>query len=373
MPYYINLGIRKVCRGRVGVGIKVKSVPLWGKLLGAISLLALVFAGLAFVPTGQVAYAPNAPIDLDGRISVEGKTSAALQGRMYLVGVSERPVKLLQRILLDIADPDVDFGPITTGKSNSVVGSEDVRAMDEAKQVAAGIAFDMSGEPAAWSGTGVVVEKVRANGPSANALVPGDIIVKINTSGVETSVGASRIINSLPPGSNVKLSLQRAGTPMLVNVKSVKPDVPDSTRKSEIGVELSTIGLRVRLPRNVKIDSGSVVGPSAGLAFSLYLYDTLDDVDLLRGRSVVVTGSLAPDGAVLEVGRIRQKALAAQQAGSEVLIVPSANASEAREAVTSRCGEKADCVKVVPVRTVQDAVDLLLLSDNELSRVIASR
>ncbi|MCB0879683.1 MAG: PDZ domain-containing protein [Thermoleophilia bacterium] len=345
----------------------MKSIPLWVKLLGGIGVLAAICVGLAFVPTGQVAFAPNAPIDLDGKITVGGNPAEPLQGRMYLVGVTERKVNLLQRMLLDVSDPSVDFGPAPANTpASGGPAASDVRAMDEAKQVAAGVAFDIVGRSTDWSGTGVKVEAVAPDGPAGRVLRPGDLIVRVNGTNVDSSVDASRIINQLPPGSTVRLGMQRAGVAVQSTLKTVAPREDGTGRRSEIGVELSTIGLRVRLPENVGIDSGNVVGPSAGLAFALYLIDSMSDDDLLRGRYVVATGSVSPDGLVLPVGRVKQKAVATQNAKRDLLLVPVANAKEARAAVADACSGNA-CVQVVPVHSVSEAVDLLKLDDAALA------
>lgn len=349
----------------------MKGIPLWVKLLGAIGVLAAASVGLSFVPTGQVAFAPNAPIDLDGRIRVEGRPAEPLQGRMYLVGVTERRVNLLQRMLLDVGDPAVDFGPEPAGiPAGGGPQPRDVQAMDQAKQVAAGIAFDQVDQPVDWSGTGATVSRIAPDGPAAGALERGDIIVRVNGIDVDTSVEASRIIHRLRPGSRVNLAVQRAGTAVKVSLSTVAPRSPIVNRRSEIGVELSTIGLRVGLPRDVAIDSGPVVGPSAGLAFSLYLVDSLSDEDLLQGRHVVVTGSLAPDGTVLPVGRIRQKAIATQAAKRDLLVVPASDAPVAQAAVAAACDDPS-CVLVVGVRSVAEAVELLRLPPPELAARVA--
>ena len=57
----------------------------------------------------------QARIDLDGKIMIDGRPVEPLQGRLYLVGVTERKVNLLERLLLDMSDPGVDFGPAPTG------------------------------------------------------------------------------------------------------------------------------------------------------------------------------------------------------------------------------------------------------------------
>lgn len=350
------------------------AIPLWVKLLGGIGVVAAACVGLTFVPSGEVAYAPIAPIDLDGKITVGGNPVEPLQGRLYLVGVTERKVNLLERVLLDVSDPGVDFGPEPSGGTPSGPRPGDVRSMDEAKQVSAGVAFDAAGRPVTWAGTGATVALVDPNGPSAGRLQRGDIIVRVNGTDVDTSVDAGRIIHRLAPGSVVRLGVQRAGAASQVSVRTIAPPPGgDGTRRSLIGVDLSTIGLQVRLPQDVGIDSGEVVGPSAGLAFALYLVDALlRNEDLLRGRNVVATGALAPDGQVLPVGRIRQKALAAQAAKRDLFVVPAANAIEARAAVGDACEEGAGCLSVVPVRSVTEALELLRLDDQALAARIAA-
>lgn len=345
----------------------MKAIPLWVKLLGGIGVVAAACVGLTFVPSGDVAYAPIAPIDLDGKITVDGNPVEPLQGRLYLVGVTERKVNLLERMLLDVSDPGVDFGPAPTDAGTGPRPG-DVRSMDEAKQVSAGVAFDIAGKPVTWAGTGATVALVDPNGPSAGRLARGDIIVTVNGIGVDTSVDAGRVIHKQPPGSVVTLGVQRAGVAKQVQIRTVAPaETWEGSPQSIIGVDLSTIGLQVKLPQDVGIDSGEVVGPSAGLAFALYLADALLRTDdLLRGRYVVATGSLAPDGRVLPVGRIRQKALAAQASKRDLFLVPAANAAEAKQAVADAC-DGSGCIEVVPVRSVEEAVAKLRLTDAALT------
>ncbi len=349
----------------------MKAIPLWVKLLGGIGVVAAICVGLTFVPSGDVAYAPIAPIDLDGKITVDGNPVEPLQGRLYLVGVTERKVNLLERMLLDVSDPGVDFGPEPTGTGTGPRPG-DVRSMDEAKQVSAGVAFDLAGRPVNWVGTGATVALVDPRGPSAGRLQRGDIIVTVNGTPVDTSVDASRIIHQQAPGSVVTLGVQRAGVASRVQVRTIAPpEVWDGSPRSVVGVDLSTIGLRVKLPQDVGIDSGEVVGPSAGLPFALYLVDTLQrNVDLLKGRNVVATGALAPDGRVLAVGRVRQKAIAAQAAKNDLLLVPVANAAEAKQAVSKSCDT--GCIKVVPVHSVSEAISLLQLDDAALASKLAA-
>ena len=106
----------------------------------------------------------------------------------------------------------------------------------------------------------------------------------------------------------------------------------------------------IRLPVQVKINAGSIGGPSAGLAFALDIVDESGhDVD--GGRRIVVTGALGLDGTVEEIGGIEQKTIAARQAHADLFLVPDANAAAARR--------YADGLKVVPVSTFQEALSVL--------------
>jgi len=107
---------------------------------------------------------------------------------------------------------------------------------------------------------------------------------------------------------------------------------------------------RVRLPIDVRIDSGNIGGSSAGLAFALEVLEKLGrDVD--RGHRVAATGQIELDGSVTQVGAIEQKTIGVRQAGADVFLVPAENAAEARR--------YADGVKVIAVKSLRQALRAL--------------
>ncbi len=101
-------------------------------------------------------------------------------------------------------------------------------------------------------------------------------------------------------------------------------------------------------PLDVSVNSGEVMGPSAGLAFALQMISQLKGTDLTGGRKVAATGVLTQDGQVSPVGGIAQKALSCRKSGIELFLVPAANAAEA--------GRYAGDMKVVGVRSLTDAL-----------------
>jgi nucleotide-binding universal stress UspA family protein len=116
-----------------------------------------------------------------------------------------------------------------------------------------------------------------------------------------------------------------------------------------LAVALHHVG--TSLPVRARIDSGHVVGPSAGLAFTLALLDRLTPGDLTGGRPVAVTGTIALDGTVGPVGAVGQKVASARRAGAEVMLVP-------RSAYTAALRNRGT-MQVIPVGTLAEALAAL--------------
>jgi uncharacterized protein len=68
----------------------------------------------------------------------------------------------------------------------------------------------------------------------------------------------------------------------------------------------------------------AVDGPSAGAAMTLLLVSELRSQEL--DKSVLITGTIEPDGTIGPVGGVPEKALAAGQYGAKVLLVPKGEA-----------------------------------------------
>jgi PDZ domain-containing protein len=105
-------------------------------------------------------------------------------------------------------------------------------------------------------------------------------------------------------------------------------------------------------PVDVSIDSGSVGGPSAGLAFTLAVLDVLTPGELTGGRRIAVTGTMSLDGTVGPVGGAVQKAVAVRKAGYVAFLVPPDEYKDVQATVGHD-------LRVIPVGTLQDALDAL--------------
>ena len=107
----------------------------------------------------------------------------------------------------------------------------------------------------------------------------------------------------------------------------------------------------IQMPFTVDIGSDNVGGPSAGFMFALAVLDGVTDGDLTRGYYVAGTGTIAQDGTVGAVGGAAEKALAAEEAGAQIFLVPKDDADEAHRWVHT--------IQIIPIATFDDAIHAL--------------
>ncbi len=190
--------------------------------------------------------------------------------------------------------------------------------------------------------------------PSDDVLDPGDRILEVEGEEIDGVEDLGRILDGLEPGDVVSMRVDRPELGELdVEVElTVSPTEPDRTIVGFFPFDTR----RVDLPFELDIDTGSIGGPSAGLAFTLTLIDELTPGELTGGRSVAVTGTIELDGTVGPIGGLRQKASAVAQAGVDVFIVPEAQ-GEADIAAARLAG--GDDLVIITVATLDEALDAL--------------
>jgi PDZ domain-containing protein len=127
-----------------------------------------------------------------------------------------------------------------------------------------------------------------------------------------------------------------------------------------LGISLDDYTRVITVPQ-VSIDSEQIGGPSAGLMFSLEIYNQLTKGDLTKGYQVAGTGTIDEDGKVGPIGGIGQKIVAADKSGADIFFAPNESGalhSNYQDALIAAkdIGTK---MKIVPVDRFEDAVTYL--------------
>jgi PDZ domain-containing protein len=192
----------------------------------------------------------------------------------------------------------------------------------DSRQLAAVAAARASGLDADVTGEGADVIGVVRSAPAADALEPGDTIVAVDGQRIEMATELPELVGAHPAGTRFTLTVERAGRPTEVEVRSA--ELPQVTGGVGLGVLVDTRDLRAELPFRVRFrDRPDIGGPSAGLAYALAIADTIDTADDAMGRSIAATGTIDADGDVGEVGGVTEKAIAAERAGADLFLVPA--------------------------------------------------
>lgn len=176
----------------------------------------------------------------------------------------------------------------------------------------------------------------------------------------ETSLmpGATIIASELGPiGTTLELrdQLRRVRGRGLMVVTS-DGDVLRITGESDgrvVGLIALTLSPRVEIP-GTKLGCGGrgkATGDSAGMACALAMWSAMTGIDLARGRRVVVTGAIEPDGRAREVGHAPAKTIAAARSGADLMLLPQQLVPSARPYAGS--------VKLVGIDSLAQAIKVL--------------
>jgi PDZ domain-containing protein len=194
------------------------------------------------------------------------------------------------------------------------------------------------------------ITRVATDSPAEDRIEIGDVILSVDGTPVYTVCEVASEIRIHEVGEPIEIRARRDGRVVSVDLETAaldrsEPDVP------MVGIVMEQLDEVGPDAPQVKIDTGRIGGPSAGLMFSLAIYDRLTPDDITHGRDIAGTGVIACDGSVQPIGGIEQKIAAAEDKGAEIFLSPAGN-FEAAQAV-------ADDIDVVSVGTFDDAVEYL--------------
>jgi Lon-like protease len=308
---------------------------------------ALTFVGLPYVVMSP-GPATNILGEIDGKplLAVEGATTYPTTGRLDFTTVSVDGGPGVTITVYDVARAwlsdseevlrvDDVFPP---DSSQEEVEEEGAAEMAGSQSVATATALRAMGRDVEQT---VVIADVFEEGPSEGLLEQGDVLVSVGDADASSSDAVRGAVQRTKPGDTVPVVVLRDGEERTVAVRTAGSD-----RGTVIGVGLR---LDYDLPVDVSLRTGNVGGPSAGLMFSLAIYDVLTPGELTGGKEIAGTGTMEDDGTVGPIGGIRQKLVGAEAAGADFFLAPADNCSDV-------AGHVPDGLRVVRVATFDEGL-----------------
>ncbi len=338
------------------------SVKYFGLLI-----VALLLSASVFLPIPYYIEKPGSTIDLKELITVNGQTDEQ-PGSFSLTSVGIQRATLVTALKAkmspfeDLISKEDLFGSASDEEYERIQRYY----MNSSQNSAIEQALKEADRPYTFEYKGVYVMGVVPESNFYGKISVGDTVTKVDGKRFENNQEFMDYVQS-----------QKIGTEVAVTF------IQDDQTRTEKGklIELSTnkkAGIGITLVDHTEISSKDKVefhvdnigGPSAGLMFTLEIYEQLTGKDLRKGKQIAGTGTIDSDGTVGRIGGIDKKVASASQQGVEIFFAPddeltaeqqSANPefkSNYQEAKAALKKIKSD-MKIVPVKTLQDALDYL--------------
>lgn len=304
---------------------------LWtGGVLGA-ALLVLATA----VPVPFVALGPGTTYNTIA--TVDGHDVISFVGEEVPEVTAEQPAGALDMLTIRVVDqiplieavamwasggyqmaPREEYYPSDVPKSQ--VKEENVQRFLESQSAAEIQALTYLDYP-----TVVYVGTLTHESPSWELLRPRDRIIAVDGSEVTDYRSLAAVMATTTPGQTVAVTVERDGEEVTESITlQARPEVGP---QGFLGIQVVE---RPWAPFEIHIGLEDIGGPSAGLMFTLGIIDRLTEGDLTGGKRVAGTGTVdLTDDRVGPIGGVTFKAVAAQRAGAQYMLVPAENCAEA--------------------------------------------
>jgi len=311
----------------------------WIAFAFAAPLTCILLLLAAFVPMPYAVYSPGPTFDILAKdsneaeiIQVDGHKTYRDGGELRFTTVQSSPrgqKKPLAQALAAWFDPDdavipydIAHPPNQTAADEeregavSMITSQDTAIANAMRELGYDVPADV-----------IQVAAVDEAGAAFGELRVRDKFLEVDGKPVKESQDIVDAVQRHGPGDPVELMIQRDDRKLTVELEP-EETVVDGEKAMRIGVSL---GIGYDFPFDVSIHVDPAIGgPSAGLMFSLAVYDTLTPGSLTDDEIVAGTGELIDDGSVGPIGGIEQKIAAAEDAGAELFFVPEDNCGDVK-------------------------------------------
>ncbi len=314
-------------------------------LLGAASSVLLVNNGLD---------APGVALSVAPMVQVPAQYRHVHSGQFFLLTViSQAPITAGEWMVGQV-DPAIQIVPPeqVTPKNTTPQkqARQDFQMLDNSETTAIAVGLKLAGYPSVMVGKGVQVDSILPGSHASGILQIGDVITGLNGDPIQTTTDLINKIQAQPSLAPVHLQVKRGQAEVNVDVPLMSPATPGGPPR--IGIEIEPAGFAYNPPFPVSIVTNKISGgPSAGMMFTLTVYNSLTSSDLTGGRKIAGTGTINLDGSVGPIGGVKQKVFAAEAVGATYFLCPVDNYKDAVSVARN--------IKVVEVATVDQAIEFL--------------
>ncbi|WP_408010872.1 SepM family pheromone-processing serine protease [Pseudalkalibacillus sp. A8] len=239
--------------------------------------------------------------------------------------------------------------------------SRQLQLMQSSQHAATIVAFKEANKSIEIINKGVFITGVISGMPAAEKLKVGDLITSLNGEEIKTAEDLVNRLKKFGANDKVQLTVNRDSKEkeITLSLKTFPKDIVQNSEEERagIGITYPVTYTEIETDPNLKIETNKIGGPSAGLMFTLEIYNQLTEEDWTKGYKIAGTGTMNEKGEIGPIGGIKQKVVAADNAGAEVFFAPvkADNYKHAKEAAEDINTD----MKIVPVEKFSDALEYL--------------
>ncbi len=339
-------------------------------LASTLMLIALLCAGV-FIPVPYAEMSPGPTVNTLGEhegepvLQISGRKTYATTGHLNMTTVrvtsADYKMNLVEAVYGWLAHDnkvvphDTLYPDGKTEEQSTQENAEEFSQSQESAKVAALEELDIPVK--SW----VIVSTVLKGTPAEGKLHAGDVIKSVDGTTVKAPEDVAKLVTKHKPGEDVDFVIvpvkAQAAAEKKNRTATETEKVTITTAKSDDSGEARAIvgisaGTDHTFPFTIDIKLADVGGPSAGLMFSLGIYDKLTPGNLTGGKFVAGTGTIDDEGKVGPIGGIEMKTVGARSKGAEYFLTPKDNCAAAAD-------DTPDGLTLVKVDTIDDALGAL--------------
>ncbi len=322
-----------------------------------LAIVAVLTVALRSWSTNEYAITPGNATNVAPLVSVTGLTTDPHPDKIMLVDVYLQPLSELQYIYMHFKS-HVQFVSesqlLEPGIPNSQLSAQGYMQMTDSQLAAKVAALRALGWKVPAVATGAVVTGVVTNTPASRAHINvGDEITAVDNQRVTSVCSLVVALEHVKVSTTLHLTvlrahfsaagvLSRAAAAHIDVTTAASPNAQAATGctsapragPSWLGVAPED-GVSYSLPGAISVNTADIGGPSAGLAMTLTLIDTLSKGSLTGHHVIAATGTIDPLGNVGDVGGVAEKTIAVENAGAQYFFVPQVEVATARSVANS--------------------------------------
>ena len=302
------------------------------KLLIVILFIFILSSSLSLIQTEYYFMSPGPPYQWD--IDYGDVENYQFDGSLFQLTVRRDEANVLI-YLWSMVNDSYDLYPreviLPDGVTPQELSEISIQNMRTSENVAIAVALKNLGFDITSKGDGVAVVGILDDSPVRDKLKKGDLLISINNKSISTATEFISTLRTYSIGETISIGLMREVDEIKKNLSIETTLIEHVEYEGEpmVGFLATTVNQRFDFPFEIDIKTGNVGGPSAGLMMALNVYNNLTQDDITNSLIIAGTGTIEIDGSVGPVGGIRQKVIAAKRAGSQLILVPTANFKEA--------------------------------------------